>query len=167
MELGNFLFGNSRGQYPVDRVLQDAFYLSIGNALEDIECDLRCNKFENDAFAIFPYWWGDCACGYDEKECEWDQQNDHKEDCGRGVSVPHCTCGFQEAWNEFRQNNRHDADCPIVRPNLIYKPTGLEIRWYKYPLRDSYMNQNLSNAELIEIFVKCAESINSQQDAEV
>lgn len=45
-------------------------------------------------------------------------------------------------------------------PNFIYKPTGFEIQWYKYPFRDSYMNQDLSKKEIINIFKKCVNSIN-------
>lgn len=44
-------------------------------------------------------------------------------------------------------------------PNFLYKPTGFEIQWYKYPFRDSYMNQNLTKEEILDIFKKCAESV--------
>lgn len=29
-------------------------------------------------------------------------------------------------------------------PNFVFRPTGYEIRWYKYPLRDSYSNFPIS-----------------------
>ena len=44
-------------------------------------------------------------------------------------------------------------------PNFIYHPTGLEIRWYKYPLRDSYSNQELTYNQLEDILRKCEESL--------
>lgn len=44
-------------------------------------------------------------------------------------------------------------------PNFTYKPTGLQISWYKYPFRSSYMNQNISFSELEEILVHCSESL--------
>ena len=44
-------------------------------------------------------------------------------------------------------------------PNFYYKPTKLEIRWYKYALRDSYSNKNITPEELSNILKKCSESI--------
>ena len=44
-------------------------------------------------------------------------------------------------------------------PNFLYKPTGLEIRWYKYMLRDAYANKNVSIEEMKEIIAKCVESM--------
>lgn len=63
MEIGNLLFGNSRGTYPVDRdTYQDAFC----NFLERNGFDGYGHKegsdddvFENDTFVIRPYYWGD------------------------------------------------------------------------------------------------------------
>ncbi len=37
-------------------------------------------------------------------------------------------------------------------PNFVYKPTGFEIKWYKYAFRDSYMNQNLAPLQILDIF---------------
>lgn len=44
-------------------------------------------------------------------------------------------------------------------PNFFYKPEGIEIRWYKYPLRDAYSNTLLTKEKLWEIFEMCIESI--------
>jgi hypothetical protein len=44
-------------------------------------------------------------------------------------------------------------------PNFLYKPTGFEIRWYKYPFRDSYMNQDLTEKEIKAVFRKCTLSV--------
>ena len=43
-------------------------------------------------------------------------------------------------------------------PNFVYKPTGLEIRWYKYPMRDAYSNQDVSVEEFKEILKACLRS---------
>jgi hypothetical protein len=119
MELGNALFGHSRGKYPLKR----------GKSLEEIldrllEVCAPNNRtygevFENEVFAIFPYYWGDCTCG--------DEQN-------------------------------HKADCFIVKPNFLYKPTGFELRWYKYPLRDSYSNQKITLTGFKKIISACIQS---------
>jgi len=43
-------------------------------------------------------------------------------------------------------------------PNFLYKPTGFAIWWYKYPLRASYMNINITLEEFREILDKCYKS---------
>lgn len=129
MELGNWAFGNSRGEFPVDRNWQDMFVqhlLDMGfdgygiwenPELEKFIVDVpskigqSMKRFENDVFTLMPYYWGE--------------------------------------------------DETIAKlPNFIYKPTGFELCWYKYPLRDSYMNQQISYQELDDIMKKCKESIN-------
>lgn len=73
MELGNLLFGNSRGEFPIDRqAYQDIFNLWLHDHGFDgygyPETDIRaakCKKdgdssyFENDMFIIRPYYWGE------------------------------------------------------------------------------------------------------------
>lgn len=127
MELGNIMFGHSRGQYSFpDRDLADctewdALIHIIGAdhyGISNKPCAEITNErggYENSIFAINPYWWGD-----DEnvEECE--------------------------------------------RPNFFYKPTGLEIRWYKYPFRDSYMNQEITAEQLKNIWTHCAQSVAGQ-----
>lgn len=76
MELGNMLFGNSRGEYPVDRAeYQDSFH----EFLERINCDgygfydgpadieNKRGGITTDIVEINPYWWGDED---DYEECE-------------------------------------------------------------------------------------------------
>lgn len=43
--------------------------------------------------------------------------------------------------------------------NFIYRPLNLELRWYKYPLRDSWSNIELSVESLKEICDKCLKSV--------
>lgn len=85
MELGNMIFGNSRGNYPVDRDLQDEFYELMqamgfdGYGFHD-RADDR-GVFENEVFWMRPYYWGDCACGHEQRACEWSAENPHLPDC--------------------------------------------------------------------------------------
>lgn len=129
MELGNFTFGNSRGEYPVDRSWQDAFVTK----LYDMEFDSYglpkkeesaykgefkvikskagdSRYFENEVFMIMPYYWGD-----DDELSEM--------------------------------------------PNFIHKASGFHMSWYKYALRDSYMNKEISFVELMDIMEDCKKSI--------
>jgi len=78
----------------------------------------------------------------------------------------HCTCDYIDRYKEIiddyaREFGRkgHDPDCLLVRPNFYYKPIGFGIRWYKHPLRDAYMNKNISFKEFRKIINSCIESI--------
>lgn len=83
MELGNMLFGNSRGQHPVPRDWEDELY----RLFKEIEKqDRKFNnypyqEYENDVFHIFPYYWGDCTCGFEEIEYEIAGELEHRPDC--------------------------------------------------------------------------------------
>jgi len=72
MELGNMMFGNSRGEYPVERL--DRYYYEFERLFNAYAPD-RNNlwreygvEFENDTFWVFPYYWGDCTCGAEGDE---------------------------------------------------------------------------------------------------
>ena len=127
MELGNLLFGNSRGQFEVPRGIDEDDFIwqetfiefmdEIGldgygyienNGLEKYKTER--GGFENNTFIINPYYWGE-----DEEV--------------------------------------------MKEPNFVFKPTGFTIDWYKYPLRDSYSNKEITFEELKEILKICKESV--------
>ena len=54
-------------------------------------------------------------------------------------------------WGE----DEHEASLP----NFVYKPSGLEIRWYKYPMRDAYSNQDVDIETFKTILDACAASL--------
>ena len=78
----------------------------------------------------------------------------------------HMCCYF-----ENRCNNRggyenqlfalrpYDWDGESEEPNFQFKPTNFEIEWYKYPFRDSYMNQKLTLSELRHMWRLCIDSV--------
>ena len=53
----------------------------------------------------------------------------------------------------------HKPDCLLVRDNFHHKPTGFGIQWYKYPFRDSYMNQNITLEEFGAVVDDCIKSL--------
>lgn len=139
MEIGNLLFGHSRGVCPVDRMPFERLYSGIFNELLDIvNCDnyghyMGKNKaflshlggFQCDLFEINPYWWGECDCGCDEEAGEY-----------------------------------HKDNCALVIPNFRYKLDNGEefsIRWYKYPFRDSYSNMPITRELFSHIMKNCIE----------
>jgi hypothetical protein len=246
MELGNMIFGHSRGEYPIPR--GDGYEEPLVAIFDALDADHGLD-FENEVFAIHAYYWGDCTCGYEDREDSWSLSNEHESHCYQielrsrlakydrdsgyaeidreahggshhrlsgfdttvtnpepgvyiGVSEPrhdaamerwreaydkrrefeeslyaelcakyeqpdqgcavHCTCSHTERWERFLAENEHDPACPIVRPNFIHKPSGLEVRWYKYPLRDSYMNVPLSLDNWRAIMRGCLESLKQE-----
>lgn len=66
MELGNLVFGNSRGNFPLKRGIGFEEQFERLNSL--FEPSGYVENFENDTFSIFPYYWGDCTCGFDDYE---------------------------------------------------------------------------------------------------
>lgn len=37
--------------------------------------------YSNSTFEMFPYYWGDCTCGFEHRQDEWDAANGHAADC--------------------------------------------------------------------------------------
>lgn len=136
MELGNLLFGHSRGAYDIERFpAQDYF----SDFFEKVGLDYHGHprdgspllKYVNSEglidtpmFSLFPYYWGE-----DEEY--------------------------------------------MAIPNFVFKPSDIEIRWYKYPLRDSYSNVELSADQIGNILYTCAayvdvlKELDSREDNEV
>ena len=114
MEMGNLLFGSSRGEYefPDRKIVDSDEWVALLNVLglDDYGVTGIGNPHENDrggyddgVICINPYYWGD-----DEAEA--------------------------------------------AKPNFLDRSIGLEIRWYKYPFRDSYMNWQMDAASLRKYF---------------
>jgi hypothetical protein len=186
MELGNAIFGNSRGEHPVDRNLQDEFCKMLEWLGWEPYDESTIQKGD---FTIRPYYWGDCTCGWEEiesdlllhhqLECYQTKLNELKRRKGppynnpvyskyrtelclqmgldpeRGCEV-HCTCDYDErykAWFEAHKlgDDGHKDSCPIVLPNFECKSLGFTLKWYKYPLRDSYSNIPLTTELLAQM----------------
>ena len=79
-------------------------------------------------------------------------------DAPNGMAV-HCTCDYGARWDEFTKEHWHSPDCGVVKPNFLFKPTGYELRWYKYPLRDSYSNMKLNPQEFREMIDACIKTL--------
>ena len=211
MELGNFIFGNSRGEYPIERGVgfEEELIKLFGAYASDRDNSWREYgiEFENDVFSVFPYYWGDCTCGFDDTEdlvkhinCYQNEVREEKlkngwfedkygwlerersyeenkkiEDgiykklCKKynlpfpGGCAVHCTCDYDKRYEEWLKQigypDGHKEDCLLVKPNFHYKPTDLRIKWYKYPLRDSYSDKPITLEEFREVIDNCIKSI--------
>ena len=84
VELGNAIFGNSRGKCRVPRTKKWLFQLRrLVYELEE-DGNLRfIPEFENDTFWLFPYYWGECTCGwgYIDDGHKTLKNQDHRYDC--------------------------------------------------------------------------------------
>jgi hypothetical protein len=86
MELGNICFGHSRGNYPMPRSsgweeeLFRLFKAIEPNNKDDFGLSYGV-RFENETFFTTPYFWGDCQCGFDEKDYKWFEDNKHRDYC--------------------------------------------------------------------------------------
>lgn len=164
MELGNIIYSNSRRRYRVDRSWEG----TIGALFVALDCSNSGIEYENDMFTMHPYWWGDCTCGWGEElrrlfqKYGWRTDGD---DWWHGCAL-RCTCDYNDRYEETMQDyaeqfghNGHKDDCKLVIPNFLYKPTGYELQWYKYALRDSYANANIKYDYFREIILNCVASV--------
>lgn len=97
---------------------------------------------ENDVFAMRRYYWGDCDCGFEEREIAFDDTNPSEED-----------------YMKWLHENSHLDSCALVLPNFLHKRTGLEIRWYKYIGRGMSANKPIDCREFADIIKECIASL--------
>ena len=115
MELGNIIFGNSRGLYHVTprEEYQDVFCEFLhanGFDMYGYKEGYKSREYDNGTFVIRPYYWGE------------------------------------------------DEEIAAL-PNFEFRPAGLQIKWYKYPMRDAYSNLDISVDELKRMLAACAASM--------
>jgi hypothetical protein len=74
----------------------------------------------------------------------------------------HCTCDYRERLgNEYKRlgfpTSKHLATCSYELPNFKYKPTGFEVRWYKYIGRSMEYSGKLG--DIRKMINHCIESL--------
>jgi hypothetical protein len=70
-----------------------------------------------------------------------------------------CTCGVDALATEWfaRAENQHATRCAIAVPNFWHKPSGFEVRWYKWIGRD--METNEIKIDIGTVFNECLASL--------
>jgi len=168
----------------IDRLEQLSSVIACSGSLGGIGHN-RGRYFENFAFEMRDYYYGDCTCGYEELKENWDNTHSHKDYCyqedrkrvslyagtemeklckkhdipyegGKGGAI-HCTCDYQKQFSLFSSLYHHSLDCPVVLPN--FKSDDVEIKWYKNIGRGMVINRDVSEEEINRIFDFCEESI--------
>lgn len=86
------------------------------------------------------------------------------------------TMVLKSKWEDILGNNGHDYenDTFMVRSydwglddesdakneyHFWHKPSGFKLQWYKYPLRDPYVNMDISHEQFLDILRDCINSI--------
>ena len=86
------------------------------------------------------------------------------------------TIVLKSKWEDILGNNGHDYenDTFMVRSydwglddeankkneyHFWHKPSGFKLQWYKYPLRDPYVNMDISHEQFLDILRDCTNSI--------
>ena len=140
-----------------DKLLKECFTEEEKEIYESYEeiCDFDCPAFEDDdktneeLLKI-------CNCGCVEKNIELNRKKE---------LIKNKVINFENKYREKEQG--HGKDCKLIQHNFMYHP-GKEdefwIEWYKYPFRDSYMNKNLSENEILEIFKNCINVVKSKKE---
>jgi hypothetical protein len=119
MELGNAIFGHSRGEVPIPR--SEGYEEELQRLFDAYSDEESVVAFDNETFSVAPYFWGDCDCD--------------------------------------RPDFEHTEGCAETRPNFHFKPDDYQLKWYKYPLRDSYANRELSLANFAKMIDRCIASL--------
>lgn len=93
-ELGQAVFGRAWGDCSLDDATNDLASDELRHLVRDLQklghdgpmgclggSDGYGIDFQNDVFEMHPYWWGDCTCGFGEKESAWSDAHDHAPTC--------------------------------------------------------------------------------------
>ena len=139
--------------------------------------------FENDVFSIHPYCWClkedceyclPCSCKSDyiqytvdgvevtfDRWCEFYRENLE----GYQLDTPEYKAKAEEINSRRKEEQIKSCDnCKKKRkPNFIFKPTGLEVYWYKYLGRGTQINEeNLTESQMIDIFNQSIDSFKKE-----
>lgn len=119
------MFGAYDGERPIETAMR---IIGVAFGAPDEWSSKYGTNFENDVFAMRTFYWGDCDCGWSNAEDAWCEANPY----------PYPSPEHDAAWAEFlKDHSGHKPTCSLELPNFLYKPTGFEMRWYKYIGRDT------------------------------
>jgi hypothetical protein len=132
MEAGNMIFGHSRGEFLVPREWTDDFY----------ELFLACHTDDY---------------GYADEGDKHARELVSKEN---GI-IENARLYDSELFSIMPYFWGDSEELSKI-PNFVYKPTGFEMRWYKYPLRDSYANILVTHFEFVDMIQNCIASVEKE-----
>lgn len=116
---------------------------------------IKYQKYEEELDKMGIKWYGDTKEKWKKLMTKFAKENGYT---GIHGIASYCDCGRDKEYERWLETHGHKPDCPIVRPNFLYKPTGLAIYWYKYIGRGMSANQKISVNEFRKIIEHCIES---------
>lgn len=81
MELGNAVFGNSRGECGINRDRFGDLFCNLMERYGMYYGDNGIRTIVTDTFEVRPYYWGDCTCDGEKADEEWAGKNEHEPKC--------------------------------------------------------------------------------------
>lgn len=155
MELGNIIFGHSRGKFPVDRKHQNHFCERLAKLGFD-----GYGHFDTDTFIEHGPYAGKKAVinAFNQQLIKTDLINDpdfEKPVPDRYYQI--VVDGTPVA--TIRPYYWGDSEVIEDKPNFIMHTHGVELSWYKYALRDSYTNVKLTTEVINDLFDHLQEAI--------
>lgn len=85
-EVGQMIFGNSCGPFGTTPAV-DAFVEAILSEVERVFWNVNQRQWDRyedpkiPGITFRPYYWGDCDCGFEEREAAWSGEHTHGPDC--------------------------------------------------------------------------------------
>jgi len=119
------------------------------------------STYTNDLFRLRPYAPPACTCDRDTQEQKWLDAHPHKTYCARRSAGYECTCGRNTEFSLWSEPLFHAEECLVVRPNFWYQSTDFALWWYRYPVKDGWSNQCLTEREWRHMLIQCANRQNA------
>lgn len=150
MELGNILFGNSRGEWPVPRT--EAYSEPWRRFCDRMGIDSYgyCDKspsetggLADDTYVVNPYDWdAECDCGADDAMEDWFVRHPHGDNCYQTVyrnelDAWESASGYKAAKNAVYSPDESDI---LAGFNTTVETDGIATTMIAVPRRDEAMN---------------------------
>lgn len=157
-ELGNELFGHSTGEYQLRRdKWEDVFHDFLNDCKFDSYGYIDDDKLEK-------------KYGH-RKESKYSNRDIYGDNCKNETIKNNLDYHSHIHYFDndvFMVNPYYWGDSADLAdiPNFIYYPENIEIKWYKYPLRDAWINKQITFEEFYNILNKCKESLKSERNTD-
>jgi hypothetical protein len=145
MELGQMIFENDgpyECQYTVERGLYQAAFEPLWPLVDPYNYGAGRAAFENEVFRVFPYYWGDCTCGFEDRESRWSNDNPHHTGCWqeRFRRATH-NLDFRDG-EKWALENGWPVENGNPRPGMaVYCDCGVEQQWQKWRAENDHSEE--------------------------
>lgn len=142
--------------------------LALLTAIKPEEASTWGFEWNNNVFAIYPYWWGDCTCHFNKLESLFLSRHPHNPGCYfqlkrqymvESEMLSYCDCHVADEYYDWLEKSgaEHSESCRLVCPN--FRCGDISIRWYKTIGRGMSCDTEITRQELEAMFNRCFESL--------